>query len=320
MRYPAGSEKLGHRNRNEECCGRRTTGFCLYERLTIAVCMVAEKEGYSDATIETRVKLLRILCKRGAELKDPETIRNAIAMQSWSNKRKVNAADAYTAYLRMSGGTGTPPRYQIVETLPFIPSETEIDCLISGCGFKTGTFLLLLKETGMRAGEAHRLKWTDLDMEASSVRVTPEKGSRPRMFKLSNNLMARLLKLRTNSESITVFCKQLRNVRRLFAKQRANIARKMVNPRLLQIHFHTFRHWKATMEYHKTRDILHVMQLLGHRSIKNTLVYTQLIGFGEDEYVSKAVQTAEEAKQLVEGGFDYVCTTPENVMLFRKRK
>jgi len=74
------------------------------------------------------------------------------------------------------------------------------------------------------------------------------------------------------------------------------------------------------MEYHKTKDILHVMQVLGHKNIKNTLIYTQLLGFQNDEYVSKVAKTAEEAKQLVENGFDYVCTTPETYMLFKKRK
>jgi len=38
----------------------------------------------------------------------------------------------------------------------------------------------------------------------------------------------------------------------------------------MQIHFHTFRHWKATMEYHKTKAILHVMKVLGHKNINNT--------------------------------------------------
>ncbi len=35
-----------------------------------------------------------------------------------------------------------------------------------------------------------------------------------------------------------------------------------------QITFHTFRHWKATMEHRKTRGILYVMQMLGHRNVK----------------------------------------------------
>jgi len=70
--------------------------------------------------------------------------------------------------------------------------------------------------------------------------------------------------------------------------------------RLVSMHaFHTFRHWKATIEYHKTRDILHVMQILGHKNIMNTLKYTQLVDFEGDEYTSKATKDAEEAKQLI---------------------
>ena len=61
------------------------------------------------------------------------------------------------------------------------------------------------------------------------------------------------------------------------------------------------------------------MRILGHKSIKNTLIYTHLIDFGDDEYVSKIAQTVEEAKILVETGFEYICTTPENFMLFRKK-
>ena len=50
----------------------------------------------------------------------------------------------------------------------------------------------------------------------------------------------------------------------------------MGNPRLQQIHFHTLRHWKGTMEYCKTKDILHDMQVLGHKRIENTLKHTHL--------------------------------------------
>ena len=83
--------------------------------------------------------------------------------------------------------------------------------------------------------------------------------------------------------------------------------------------FHTFRHWKATMEYHKTKDILHVMKLLGHKNISNTLVYTQLVDFGEEEYVTKVAWTLKEACKLIEAGFEYVCEM-EGAKIFRKRK
>jgi hypothetical protein len=50
-----------------------------------------KKVGYAEDMITTRVKILKILSKRGAVLNCPESIKGAIAKQSWSNKRKINA-------------------------------------------------------------------------------------------------------------------------------------------------------------------------------------------------------------------------------------
>jgi len=56
------------------------------------------------------------------------------------------------------------------------------------------------------------------------------------------------------------------------------------NPRLKRISFHIFCHWKVTTEYAKTKDILNVMKKLGHRDIKTTLLYTQLVHFESDDF------------------------------------
>jgi len=277
-----------------------------------------KKQGYKDSTIESITKLLKVLAKRGACLLDPESVKAAIARQSWSEGRKENAVDAYTLWLRWKGGSWNPPVYKRVRKLPFIPTEQELDALIASCGPKTATFLQLLKETGVRAGEAWALKWTDLDVEARAVRITPEKGSNPRILRISNRLLAMLSAL--PKENSWIFGGYpLRGFARSFQRQRLRAARKFGNPRLLQISFHTFRHWKATMEYAKTKDILYVMKLLGHKNIKNTLIYTQLVNFKEDEFIFKVAETVEEAGQLIEAGFEYVCHH-EGVMLFRKRK
>ncbi len=234
----------------------------------------------------------------------------------------MNAADAYTAFVRMNGGKWNPPRYRVIEKLPFIPTEAELDALISGCGPKTSVFLQLLKETAMRAGEAHGTRWIDIDFETGTIRVTPEKGSKPRISKLSNKLLRMLSKLKSKNPH-RIFSKHLRTQRRLFQKQRTNLARKLQNPRLLLIRFHTFKHWKATQLYHQTKDILYVMQFLGHKSIKNTLKYIQLeealFQRENEEFTCRAAGTVDEAKALIEAGFDYVCEL-SSVKLFRKRK
>ncbi|MEM3759577.1 MAG: tyrosine-type recombinase/integrase [Candidatus Bathyarchaeia archaeon] len=278
-----------------------------------------KKQGYADATITGRTQIIKRLVKLGANLYDPETVKEIIAQQKhWTEGRKFNAIVAYTTFLQMHGLTWQPPKYRRIRKLPFIPLETEIDQLIAATSKKISAFLQLLKETGIRSGEAWQLRWMDLDLTTNTIRITPEKGSEPRIFKISSKLAAMLNSLSKKSERI-FGPSSLRTIRRLFQKQRQRIAQKLENPRLLNITFHTLRHWKATMEYHKTKDIIYVMKVLGHKNIKNTLIYTQLIPSNEDEFICKVATTIEEAKQLIEAGFEYVCDI-DNAKLFRKRK
>lgn len=73
------------------------------------------------------------------------------------------------------------------------------------------------------------------------------------------------------------------------------------------------------MKYHRIKDALHVMQLLGHKNVKNTLIYTQLFNFKTDEYTCKVAKTVKDATELVEAGFEYV-TESDGCRLFRKPK
>jgi integrase len=283
-----------------------------------------KKEGYSEATIIGRSKLLKILAKRGANIFDPESVKTTIAKQAWSLGRKANAVDAYTTFLKMTGGQWQPPRYEGVHKIPYIPKENEIDQIISGCSNRMATFLQLLKETGARCGEAWQLKWSDIDLETDTVRITPEKGSNPRIARLSKKLVSMLNALPKNYKE-RIFSnpgQPVDNYRDNYCEQRKRIAHKLQNPRLQRITFHSLRHWKATMEYHRTKDILYVKQLLGHKRIENTLKYVQLaegLFKNEVEYVSKVAKTEGEACVLVEAGFDFICDINGN-KLFRKKK
>jgi integrase len=191
-------------------------------------------------------------------------------------------------------------------------------------GKKTTAFLQLLKETGMRPGEAWALQWKDLDSAGRIVSVTPEKNSNPRCLKISERLLSMIGCLPKSGTYLFHEAKAdpmlgLLYFRRGYERRRRRLAERLQNPRIGLISFKTMRHYKATMEYHKTKDILHVMQLLGHKNIRNTLVYTHLVNFESDDYVCKVAKTVEEAKALVESGFDYV-TEIEGYNVFRKRK
>jgi len=278
-----------------------------------------KKQGYKETTIKSKGKRLMRLVKLGVNLLNPESVKEAIAVQGWKDSSKETTVHAYDSFAKWACLKWEKPRYKAVRKLPFIPHEREIDDLIAGCNSKVATFLQIIKETGARAGEVFNLKWTDVDFENRTITITPEKGSNPRIFKFSQKLLGMLESLQKTSERI-FSNKSLSSLRRVFERNRSSIANKLGNPRILRISFHTLRHWKATMEYHKTKDILHVMEVLGHRNIKNTLMYTQLVkGKEEDDYVCRVAKTVEQAAELIEAGFDYVCEV-NGVKLFRKRK
>jgi hypothetical protein len=107
-----------------------------------------------------------------------------------------------------------------------------------------------------------------------------------------------------------------------YADQRDRIAEKVQNPRLSKIMFKTMRTWKGTMEYHRTKDVLYVMQVLGHKNIKNTLIYIQLeeaLFADQTDFISKVAKTEAEACVLIDAGFDFVCDF-DGHKLFKKRK
>lgn len=278
-----------------------------------------KKQGYKETTIMGKGKRLKRLVKLGANLLDPESVKEVLAEQEWSDSGKETTAYAYDLFAKWMGIKWERPRYKALRKLPFIPHEREIDDLIAGCNKYIATFLRIIKETGARAGEAFSLKWIDIDLEGRTIKITPEKGSNPRIFRISNKLVGMLNSLPRRSERVFSNHSSLKSLSCTFERNRKCVAYKLGNPRILKISFHTLRHWKATMEYHRTKDILHVMQVLGHRNIKNTLIYTQLIKVEDEEYVCKVAKTVEQAAELVEAGFDYVCEI-DGVKLFRKRK
>ena len=182
--------------------------------------------------------------------------------------------------------------------------------------------LQILKETGARLGEAFKLEWTDVDCTHNTIRINhPEKGSNPRILPISNRLAGMINTLPKKGSRI--FGGSLRTFETSLWNQRKKAAFKLQNPRLTEITFHTFRHWKATTEYHKTHDIFHVQRLLGHRNIQNTAIYitleNSLFQTEDDDFHVAVAKTLDEACKLLEVGFEYICDM-HDAKIFRKRK
>ena len=198
--------------------------------------------------------------------------------------------------------------------------------MIAALGQKTACFCQILKETGARCGEIAELKWDSIDTEQRKVRIKAEKGSNSRILPLSTkaiDMIARLPKNRNPERKENLFA-NADDMRTCFYLQRKRITRRQASPNLMRIHFHTFRHWKATTEQHKTKDPWHVKMILGHKSIQSTETYIHLEkmmydGEADDQFIVKVADTIDEAVRLMEVGFEFHAEV-EDHKLFRKRK
>jgi integrase len=258
----------------------------------------------------------------GTDLNDPEAVKLFIARRTtWSDGHKSLAVNAYSDYTKMKGLTWQPPQYRHHQTLPFVPTEKEVDALISGTGKKTSTALQALKETGFRIGELWKCKWTDIDEEKSTLKCVAEKHGNPREVRISAKLVARLNALPKVNEYIFGNT-PIHGIRDSFNNQKKTLAERLQNPRLKQVHLHTFRHYHATRLYNETKSIIDVQARLGHKYINSTMVYTHIVQFDEESqnYHHAIAKDDKEAGELIDNGWTYILTTPQNIMMFRKRK
>lgn len=279
-----------------------------------------KKRGLADTTITARTYRLKVLIRKGANLYSPDSVETILATEQLTQGNKLLYIMAYNSFCKTMDISWIPIKVRYEPKQPFIPLEREIDQLIAGCGKKTATFLQTLKETGARCGEVAKLTWTDVNEENNTIAINkPEKNSNSRTLKVSSKLIAMLNAMPKNKKFI--FDTKVGSMGIVFARQRNKLSRTLQNPRLKQIHFHTLRHWKATIEYHRTRDIIFVQNLLGHKKIDNTMIYTHLIDFQNDEYYVKHAKNLEEESKLLESGFEFVRFSIENnVAIYRKRK
>jgi integrase/rubredoxin len=224
----------------------------------------AKKRGLAEQTIRQRVYKLKLLAKKGADLNNSDSVLTVLANSTWTQANKRTIIIAYSSFAKTYKIQWEPPKTRVERKIPYIPTEQEISQLIAGCGRKTAALLQMLKDTAARTAEAVKVKWTDIDENKYTIRINnPVKGSLARIVKVTPNTIAMLNHLPKTGEYI--FNTNPDTVRKNFTKQRNKIARNLQNPKLKQIHLHTLRHWKATMEYHRTKNIKHVQQMLGHK-------------------------------------------------------
>ena len=264
-------------------------------------------DGRTDGTIISYRKAFKHLLKDGCDLFNPENTKATLADDVKLKPRtKKNYAAILNVWFGFVGITWKRPRYNEETEIPNIPSEILLDQFIAALGRIMGAYCQLQKETGARCGEISNLTWASIDFQQRIVRIKPEKGSNPRILPLTEKAIGMLnnVKAIKNRTDGHIFA-SADSMRSSFHLQRKHVAKKLHCPEMLQIHFHTFRHWKATMEQHKTHDPWHVKTILGHKSIKSTENYIHIEKMRyrdgiNDAFHVKVATSTEEISALLE--------------------
>ncbi len=310
--------------RQEQAAGATTRDLATIKGKIVEFALWLKKQGYDDEVAKWRSDRMWQFVKAGANLWDPESVKEILATRkSWSDGYKMLLLYAYENFLQMEQLTWIRPHYCQQERLPFIPTETELDQLIASCGKKLSIFLQGLKDTGADPGELTKFQPTDISVQTRMLEIRPVKGHNSRVLPVSKDFITRIQTLKSYEKGNRIFSQK--SLVMCLYWQRKRAAQKFNNPRLQKISFTTFRHWRGTMEYHRTKDILHVKSVLGHKQIRNTLKYIHLeqMLFNEvkDQYITKIALNVKEACALAEVGFEYVTGEyNDGGKIFRKLK
>ncbi len=280
-----------------------------------------KKEAYAESTIVAVGKRLRHL-ERNCNLADSEHVKGYVASKTCSMAFKESLVETYDIYCRANGITWNKPFYERYDKQPRIPTEEKLNMIIADCSRRLGLALSIIKDLGLRPIELTWLKVRDVDSENEIVTVTSAKHCVGRTLKLKNSTLAMLRTYLTSKNlglNDRLFPIKSCSLSEHYRIVRNRLSQKLQDPSMKTIRLYDFRHFRASMEYHRTKDLLYVKKLLGHKDLRTTLRYIQLIESENDEFHSATAKTIDEAKALIEQGFEYV-TEIDGTKLLRKRK
>ncbi len=160
--------------------------------------------------------------------------------------------------------------------LPLVLSKEEIIKMIDSTNnLKHKLVIMFLYYAGLRLDEVRNIRWSDIDFDREIIHLKIAKGDKERVVFLHKRL-TETLRMFGMKEAGPIFISQRggkynkRTIQQVVksASRKAGI-RKKVTP-------HTLRHSFATHLLESGADIRHIQQLLGHKDLKTTQIYTHV--------------------------------------------
>lgn len=160
--------------------------------------------------------------------------------------------------------------------LPVVLTKNEIKELLNTENEKHRLMIELLYSTGLRLSECINLKYSDLDIKESIGWVRKGKGSKDRIFIISDIFKRDLIRYKEKkgeSEYIFMVSGRKMSPRGIQYAIKVSVERAGIDK---DVHVHTLRHSFATHLLENGVDIRKIQQLLGHSNLQTTQIYTQV--------------------------------------------
>jgi integrase len=285
---------------------------------------IAKLQHLSKSNQKAIWRRLACLSKR-VSLRVPGEVERFIYSMNCKNVYKNKLFEAYERFaIANEICYKKPKKLKSEQFIINVPTEERIDNMIDCCGWVYKTVYNLSKY-GLRPDEIAKLTLRSVDLENGRINVPTSKLGAQRTIQIPPRIRDILRDYVGRKEIHSIDKRLFGSAAKIKENWRAYRKRAYVkfhDAELLKIRLYDVRHWFATMNYIRTKDIFRVKYLLGHRRLENTLIYIHLAEGLSDysgDYICATAKTVSEAAKLIEQGFDYV-TDVDGVKLFRKRK
>ena len=183
------------------------------------------------------------------------------------------------------------PRRRFNQYLPFVPSRDEVAAIINAIdNLQAKVMVILMYSSGLRVSEVCHLRYEDISRAQMHIHVRQAKNRSARLAMLDPFALDALSHYwRVYGRPMEYLFRSRKDpgtpVSSAFVRHHIQLAEQKLG---WQHRFatHTFRHAFGTHFYEATGDLLALKDLLGHKSIRSTVIYVTLSGESLKKYPS----------------------------------
>lgn len=264
---------------------------------------IREEKNYSDLTIESYRSDLEefLICINAKDLSKVTKIDIKSYLKDLFDKgnssstvsRKISTLKSFYKYMKLVGNINASPMNTIKypkkeKSLPKFIQYNELEEMIEiskqgDLGPRNNLIIELMYSTGVRVSELVNIKLTDIDLDSKKIRIFG-KGSYERFVFLgeyatyainnyTNDLRLKLLNGKTNEYLLLN-----KDGNKITTRGVAKIIDKLIEETSVKtkVSPHTLRHTFATHLLDNGCDLRSVQEMLGHKNINSTEVYTHV--------------------------------------------